>query len=950
MDKEEVEELKKTKIEVVNDLPVEYNMQEVAITALIATAVGNGVHQYTFLIKKEVCDAQAEIDLEALVRLRVAEHYALFYSDTNERVQQTAKNNWGTIKEARTKEELYKQYLAEKLKFDPKAAEVKEKIQRWADKKNAQLIKSGVIKLNSVEPAPQVVQENLIKQLKLGASQRIQESVRSANVSTAYGSFWQNPDVRDIYAGQNVQANAVVDTLSLLIGRNNLPNFLKDRVLLETFTDITNFDNYDQSVSQITAIKLKLGDLYLSAKRTDMDFANEDSNNQNCFGNTHCQKHEYNSYVLRWNLRDPLKYRSNVYFEYDLIKLNAKEANVVKTVSQNNPHWPLLRRLNSPTGNDPGLLLGYIVRAGFTAQIADKVPQFLPFLKQTYGKLEIYSEARINGSTIGTDDGDSLDLEFGFQIRYPNYYIVGFKTIYSAEIHGEDSNFLRSPDRSVVTGMVYITIPIDEPDYLDEEFQDKKYSKKFKVTSVKSVNRFYSGEVPEHFNTDETMQKATETGIQVASTWGRFIYELMLSRTHGKKTALSSDTSEYVTGRLGLKYELNSKLRLVLEGQADNYKKGNGEIGVGIEIKPLAGTDAEKNTDISIKALYHPFTTYPAVARSNQFDKLAPGLDIDRDWSLTLDAKRSVNIPFLTTWTNIQAEFGLNSRMYMKDFDYGYYSVAISTGLVHKDLGISLGFNPYLQDFNFGAASGFSPFAAAGRGQTGPHADRYFYFEVDVLKASYFIHNLFYPNKDVPVENAKAAVDGATAIVNNAADEKKPLVDLKNLPTPDRDQTKVMDQLAMTAKIWLSGDQSAEALELYKAVPHLVSNIAKKQMFLAKMSFEKDKFKHALEVLEDVYRLYHPDQDYEKLFFTGNENLEALIRNTYSKDAKWKEHIQSVARSLFEEVKFCLGVTHDKLGNDAEAKKYLANTSYKLPWIGERQYQATLNNTRYCVP
>ncbi len=937
-------ELQKTRVQVVNDIPLEAEIQDVAVDALFVQVVAKGKHEYTFLIKKDLCLPEHHIDLEALVRLRIAEHYAKIHAQMDADLQRISKQNHNVLKTPQNVTELEKQYLNEKLKFDPAAVAVKKHINTFANHKVKQLIESGFLTVNNSKPMPPTGDEvqlgifDQLKSLRNPVASRLLESVKSASGTVATGSYWQNPDMRSITPGYRFGLNGVIDSLALIFGNSNLPEFWKERVLLETDTDATFFEDGNRSINQVTTVKIKVGDSYLFVRDSINDFAQK--NGDDCNGSTHCDSQEYQSVGFRWNASDPLKYRSNIYFEYDLIKVTGNkdfEADVIKQTSAANPSWPLLRRLSPPAKDNPGLLLGYILRTGFTAQIADKVPQFLPFLKKSFGKLEVFSEARLFGSTVFTDDADSLDLEFGFQVRYPNQITIGYKVVYSAEIKHADIA-LGTP-RNVTVGMVFVTIPLQEPKYLDEDFEDKEYPKKLRIVKMNLINKIYTQKTPIHFNKDESEQKLMENGVEIAAVWGRFIYEAVVTQVHGKSTSLVPDVPDYQSSRVSVKYELNPKLRLVLEASGDTYREGHGQIATGIELRPLVNTDAEDLVNVSIKGMYYPYSGYCTVARCNQFAELSPNLNLHRNWGLEIDVTKTFGLGKVTDWTGLKGEIGISNRLYMRNMDYGYFSTVANFGVVHERLGLRLGASPYGQDFNLGAPSGVSPYAAVlGGGQSGPHAEKSAYLMLDVMKT----YEFFNGKQDVGV-----STDEGTK-TPTVLKESLLKIDEEDIPTKDRDNSKVYAWLAEIQSIWYSGDKTPEAQKLYNLVPRLVLNLAEKRLWTAKLIMTRGKTRSAMDMMMEVRKIYDPKQDFNSIQLQSDKRLESFLRNSFAKDPNWTKAIKAAGIKLHEENKYCLGVANEKARDKVKAKSFFASSTYKLPsWIN-RQFLETKENERFC--
>ncbi len=926
-------ELQKTKVQIVNDVPSENEVQQIALTALYVQAIEDNVHQYTFLIKRDLCLPENKIDLESLVRLKVAEHFAEIYSKINVRARATFKNRFHTFQEATEQETLRKQYLESKLNFDPGARLAQQQLKDFARKKEVTAISQGFFKESS-EPSNS---ETIFDALK----SRFLESLKLAEGTLGYGSRYQNPDPASVTQGTSVEIKGIVDSLALLFGEKNLPEFWRERILLETDTDITYFNNGRLTTNQMTTVKFKIGDSYVFARHQYSDFT--DKSGTDCNESSHCDKHTFKSAGFRWNARDPLKYRSNVYFEYDLIKLSGNndfEADVIKQTSANNPHWPLLRRIRPPEKDNPGLLLGYIIRAGFTAQVIESIPQFLPFLDKIYGEskytFEFFGEGRYFGSTVITDDADSLDLEFGFQIRKPNKIIIGFKTVYSAMMGHDNHNF--QSRRNVTTGMLFVTIPLKEPQYLDEATRDaKKYSDELKVTKVDLVTKKYGEDIPIHFNTDETQQKGFETGIDIAAAWGRFIYEVMLMQVHGKNTALDQNVPSYQSGRIAIKYELNPKLRIVVEGLGDNYKSGHFQSGVGFQARPLAGTEHESGVDISLTGMYYFNSDFNALVRGNQVTLLAPDLDIKREWGLMVDVNKPFDIYKLTDWTGIKGEIGFQSRLYMNAMDHGYYSLIFNAGIAHEKLGFRLGASPYGQDGNFGAPSGMNVFAKPQQGKLGPHSEKAMYFTWNMLQA----YRFFYPDENKTSKTQLAAT-------NLAPPTKTPKMENEDLPAKNRDNKIVYDRLAEIAGIWESGDRSPEAYELYKTVPYLVLNIAQKKLWTAKWALNNKGLRSPMITFADLLRIYDPGTDYFKLELETDKALESILRNTFSKHPQWKQNIQAVGRETLSEAMHCLGVAMVRDGRVLEGERLIEISRYELPSWFSRFFNHNLYSEWYC--
>ncbi len=911
---------------------------------------------FTFEVKKDICHYPNQINIEDYTRLKLIEYEAGQRAHRDVINQEIWNKNSGLPSgESLSQTALYQKYVSEALKYQTDLLQVKQNFRLVGYKilqKNQPIIESS----RSLKGIPEgSLNDELMKRFK---------ALKLANFTASAGTFWKTPDPNSIASGANFQLYAVADALGLLVGQERLPDPLKDRFRVKTTTDMTTFEGNKSKVSQITSIEMRLNDVddsNLHFTNHYIDFADTPGD---CNGNRHCEKNVFNSVGVNFSLTNSLKMRSKFYAEFDLIKFSNKpfEADVIKMTSDGNPFWPMLIK-NRAVQKEPGLLLGYVLQAGFLAQVSNRVPQLLPFLEAKYGSLEVFAKAIMQGSTIIKDDPDALALEVGFQIRYKNQYLIGFSATQTSEMNGHSYQQYRDNGRHQLTAMFFVSVPlIVEPEYEDENLADLEFPKKLKLEKVEFVSRLFDGK-PAHFNVDESQQRTLETGINAAAALGRFAFELGLMHTQTKGTALAPNPGSYETGVINVKYALsnNGKVWAIAQAMGDNFASGNQQTGIGVQLKPLAGTAIEeRGVKLDITALYHPTSSYCVVTRCNQ------SLDgfwndnnrRERQESLYIYAAKSFEFPEWTRLTSklgIMGEVGVYSRLYMRNLNYGYMSFGIVPSLVQKDLGLKLGFYPYSTDFNIGAPSGVRLVGDhAKAGMTGTHYDlAAFEMTIDVLKTTDFVRTKF-GNKAEPEKNQNilpVTISGNSerSSVSEDGIEKLAHVNLKSLPDPDFDQTEVYEMLSIIASAIAERNNSVSAQKAYELVPYLILNLAKKEFFTAKALFAKGKYEAATNRLMTVHKIYDDNQDYATIELSENANLQSLLRYTFTKHPQWKTNIQALKNQILGESTYCLSASLKQHGRDEEAAAYLAQTSYRPPNYLARSLRSFVTSEKFCV-
>ncbi len=948
--------IQNTYVVLTNYVPGELETEQFVPRGLYRTPSGPESWNFFFSMKREICAPENGVDLQGLARLQVAEYVSRMKALRKFESQTDLKNkgmmNLPAVPFATLKEQEFNNLM------DPAAKSAKQAVDTWAAKKVAYFKEHG-----RSEPVDgETFAQKLLK--------RIKESTRSASGTVGVGSCWKNPDPNSVKNCTNFSLNSMIDLLALAFGQDNLPEIAKNRLYVRSASDLSVFGNGNMTTSSITGIELQVGDSYFHVRDNRKSFVHHRDNEEQCDGSTHCKKNRFTSYGFRWNLVDPLKYRSNVYFEYDTVKFDNKdfEAPVIKQTSDKMPHWPYLRRVRTPD-RYPGLLLGYMLRVGFIAQVARKVPNFLPFIKNlegVYGHFELFGDAIGYGSTVFTDSPDSIDLSFGFQIRYPKHYTVGLRYTKSSEVELKDVKF-HGERRSLDTVMVFVTIPFVEPDYIDDEvFVPGEYNKPFTVDRANIVYRTYKGDVPLHPNGIEDKIRQKEMGIDVAASYGRSIYEMMLLNASG--TDLSNNQSDnYQALMLNYKYEINPNLRLVLATRVDNFEGTNHDLQVGAEIMPLKGTPAENYVNMTITPLVSVSTDLCATVRCENVRKETPaGLDLTKRWTLHINADKDLEFPW---WMGldklgVSANIGIfSTTTATTNFELGHWHVGVRGSLLQKRWGFALSVFPFMQAVPFGVGAA-SPDIGLGHGRTSTNDKPMVELSLDVLRAGREARRLWKGEELQVQEPVNAVTEKKAANILSLAqgqkpsekiDPKKIVVDINNLPRPETDQSKVVQALFDIMTLWLQGDEasrSPEAEKLRETVPHLVLNIAKKKLYTAKLQLLSGKVetqKVAVSLLEDVRQIYDVKQNYAEIELESDRRLETLFRHILSRSEQWKANIQALSNQIQAESTYCLGVALKKTGNVEQGEKLMNESGYSLPNKVTRSLKSATTDAKYCV-
>lgn len=954
----------KSQVEVilVPEVAIEFELEQYFTKGFRQEIDARGVKNYQFILKKNLCDPYLQVPMrdgtnqrmnpESLALLQIFEHSYPEFSANNRRqyAEHTAelRNRLfqkGLVNEYANASDIEKERLETMRKYLPTIfddlSQVNPTLEEIAKKRFEAFRKDG----------PTWKWETAGDGLSKIA-QRIKDSTIQANISACYGTEFANPDPDSVKRNACLSFYSMNDVMKILMEENNIPESLRDSLVVENFSGGNIFSSKNIALEQINTFSLKLGDdknveLFLRnsiQKFTDLK--------KGCLQNTHCQQYNYTSGGFRFNATNRAKSNNNAYFEIDLVKWsnNARfEANVIKQTSEDNPHWPMLKKMKPVDSANPGLLLGYILRVGFTATVLDEVPQFLPFLANIFGdkanksgKLEFISEAEYQGSTPGTDDADTISIELGARLRFPNFFVLGFKVTHNAEMNHQDVAFTEpGKRRSVSTSMVYLTVPLKEIDGLDNATPEAPAPSDLKLVTLQPFYRLFPLGRAYHFNYKEFENKTSEEGVRGVVKWNRFTADVSIFNTTGRATRFAAQPNDFLTADALVKYTPDSapRLNFVFAAKADTAKDGHQQLGLGLELLPLRYTPAEKLIDLSIIGLFYPHSNYGAFTRTDAVRAMNPNIPYERFGSLDISAERKIAVPWVTEKLGVQGKLGFYSSIYInKGFEAGYFSLAARAAVQSDKYCFELGFTAYNQDGNFGVGSDRRADDAKGKGQLGPHHQGYTYALLDGICGYKLVNSLF---SGVPIKENKLEEDVVpnktdpdtqklAELEVQEADKNQPQFNERDIPTADRDQEKTLSWLAAIATAWYRNEVTTDlAKKNLKMVPLLVSRLAEKLMNGGLHNLKKGHPLLAAEKFEAVRQIYDPRIKLSELVPTNDplaQHLQWILRFNFSRDPRWKESIISgdASAQLFENASFCGGVSMEMLGDQSVANALMA--------------------------